>query len=162
VLVRVSLVKIVSGGQTGADRAALDWAIERGVDHGGWCPRGRKAEDGTIAQRYRLAETPSDGYAQRTEWNVRDSDGTAILSLAAILTGGSKRTADLARQYGRPSLYLARERSGAEAGERLRRFVQAHGIRILNVAGPRASTEPAIREFVRETLDQAFGASSPD
>jgi len=157
----MSLVKIVSGGQTGADRAALDWAIEHRVDHGGWCPRGRKAEDGAIAQRYRLAETPSDSYAQRTEWNVRDSDGTVILTLAETLTGGSKKTADLARQYGKPALHLARERGGRDAGERLRRFAQAHGIRVLNVAGPRASTEPAIHEFVRETLDRAFGPSSP-
>ncbi len=158
----MSLVRIVSGGQTGADRAALDWAMEHGVDHGGWCPRGRKAEDGMVAHRYRLAETPSDGYAQRTEWNVRDSDGTVIVTLAETLTGGSKKTADLARQYGKPALHLARERSGGDAGERLRRFVQEHGIRVLNVAGPRASTEPAIRAFVRETLDQAFGPSSPD
>jgi hypothetical protein len=65
--------KIVSGGQTGADRAALDWALSRGIECGGWCPKGRKAEDGRIAKRYPLIETPSASYVQRTEWNVRDT-----------------------------------------------------------------------------------------
>jgi putative molybdenum carrier protein len=152
----VGLVRIVSGGQTGADRAALDWAIARGIPHGGWCPRGRRAEDGTIPDRYRLTETPSDSYVQRTEWNVRDSDGTVILGLAEMLTGGSRRTAELARQYGRPWLHLARDAPARDAGRELREFVQERGIRVLNVAGPRASTEPAVGEFVRAILDLAF------
>jgi hypothetical protein len=154
----VGLVRIVSGGQTGADRAALDWAIAHGIPHGGWCPRGRRAEDGTIPPRYRLTETSSDRYVERTEWNVRDSDGTVILSLAPTLTGGSKRTAELARQQGRPWLHLARDAGAPDPGQRLRRFVQEHEIRALNVAGPRASTEPAVGAFVTEVLDLAFGA----
>jgi len=156
----VTLVKIVSGGQTGADRAALDWAIARTLPHGGWCPRGRKAEDGTIAPAYRLTETPGDSYMQRTEWNVRDSDGTVILSLSRTLTGGSRRTAELAQQHGKPWLHLSKDASTGNSGERLRRFVQEHHIRVLNVAGPRASTEPDIGEFVRATLDLAFAAPS--
>lgn len=156
----VTLVKIVSGGQTGADRAALNWAMTRGVLHGGWCPRGRKAEDGTIGPDYRLTETPSDSYVQRTEWNVRDSDGTVILSLSRTLTGGSRRTAELAQQHGKPWLHLSKDANKGNAGERLRRFVQEHHIRVLNVAGPRASTEPDIGEFVRATLDLAFAAPS--
>ena len=91
--------KIVSGGQTGADRAALDWSIKNGIPHGGWCPKGRKAEDGPIDGKYQLKETPSSNYPQRTEWNVRDSDGTVVFSVKAVLTGGSKRTVDLARQH---------------------------------------------------------------
>ncbi len=154
------LVKIVSGGQTGADRAALNWAMTHGVPHGGWCPQGRKAEDGTIAPGYRLTETPSDSYVQRTEWNVRDSDGTVILSLSRTLTGGSRRTAELAQQHGKPWLHLSKDANTGNAGERLRRFVQEHYIRVLNVAGPRASTEPDIGEFVTTTLDLAFGAPS--
>ena len=75
---RILPERIVSGGQTGADRAALDWAIERGIPHGGWCPRGRRAEDGRIDRRYALRETPAHDYQQRTRWNVRDSDGTLI------------------------------------------------------------------------------------
>jgi hypothetical protein len=156
----VTLVKIVSGGQTGADRAALNWAMTRGVLHGGWCPRGRKAEDGTIGPDYRLTETPSDSYVQRTEWNVRDSDGTVILSLSRTLAGGSRRTAELAQQHGKPWLHLSKDANKGNAGERLRRFVQEHHIRVLNVAGPRASTEPDIGEFVRATLDLAFAAPS--
>jgi len=81
--------KINSGSQTGADRAALDFAIEHGIPHGGWCPGGRKAEDGPIDSRHRLKETPSGDYVERTEWNVRDSDGTVVLSIAAVLKGGS-------------------------------------------------------------------------
>jgi len=147
---------IVSGGQTGADRAALDWALARGADHGGWCPRGRRAEDGPIAPRYRLRETPDDSYVQRTEWNVRDSDGTVILSLSATLTGGSRMTAELAARLGKPWLHLSRETDGDAAGARLRHFVRARRIRVLNVAGPRASTAPAVGDFVRLTLDRAF------
>ena len=74
--------RIVSGGQTGADRAALDWAIARRIPHGGWCPQGRKAEDGVIEAKYHLTETPSADYIQRTEWNVRDSNGTVVFSIA--------------------------------------------------------------------------------
>ena len=155
------LEKVVSGGQTGADRAALDWAIARGLDHGGWCPRGRRAEDGTIARRYRLTETPSDSYVERTECNVRDSEGTVILSVGETLTGGSKRTAELARQHGKPWLHLSKEATPGDAGKRLYGFVQEHGIRVLNVAGPRASTEPDIGEFVRQVLDQAFRGGPP-
>ncbi|HET7876566.1 MAG TPA: putative molybdenum carrier protein [Methylomirabilota bacterium] len=151
--------KIVSGGQTGADRAALDWAVAHGVSHGGWCPRGRLAEDGVIPARYRLAETPAGDYAQRTEWNVRDSDGTAVLSMGETLSGGSRATAELARAHGRPWVHLSAGLGADAAAERLREFVRIHDIRVLNVAGPRASHEPGVGEFVRAVLDRAFGAA---
>ena len=154
---KLELVKIVSGGQTGADRAALDWAIAHELPHGGWCPRGRKAEDGTIPSRYRLSETPGAAYVQRTEWNVRDSDGTAVLSLSRTLTGGSSKTVELAQQHGKPWIHLARNAHAVDAANQLRRFVEEHGIRVLNVAGPRASTEPGIGAFVLTVLDRAFG-----
>jgi hypothetical protein len=150
-------ITIVSGGQTGADRAALDWAIDRGLEHGGWCPRGRRAEDGVIAARYRLRETPSDRYEQRTQWNVRDSDGTVILTLAATLTGGSRTTAECAEALGRPYLHVSSAADGDGAADAVRSFVETHGIRVLNVAGPRASGEPAVAAFVRSTLDRALG-----
>src|SRR6478735_3602017 len=95
-IVGCTMERVVSGGQTGADRAALDWAIAKGIPHGGWCPKGRKAEDGPIDNGYRLQETPSANYVQRTEWNVRDSDSTVIFSIGETLTGGSKKTVDLA------------------------------------------------------------------
>lgn len=79
--------KLVSGGQTGADVAGRDWALENNIAHGGWCPRGRKSEDGSIGQHYHLVETPSSGYLQRTEWNVRDSDATEQMQLNVDMSG---------------------------------------------------------------------------
>src|SRR5690242_16007377 len=108
------LNRIVSGGQTGADRAALDFAIERGIPHGGWCPAGRRSEDGPIDQRYQLKETPSSGNVQRTEWNARDSDGTVVFSIAPELTGGSKKTVFLAHKHGKPVLRISRDGGSAE------------------------------------------------
>ena len=135
-------MKIVSGGQTGVDRAALNVALELGLEVGGWCPRGRRAEDGAIAQLYPLRETPSHSYSQRTEWNVRDSDGTLIL-YRGILGGGTRLTVELARRYGRPLSIL--DLTGDEDTEKVRQWLQAHAIRVLNVAGPRESGEPGIQ-----------------
>lgn len=148
--------RIVSGGQTGADRAALDWALARGLPCGGWCPRGRRAEDGAIDARYPLTETPSEDYAQRTEWNVRDSDATVILSLAASLTGGSRLTRELAAKHGKPCLHL---HPGVDAPRLLAAFVRDHRVRVLNVAGPRASNEPGVYAYARQVLDAAFGTA---
>ena len=144
--------KIISGGQAGADRAGLDVAIELAIPHGGWCPRGRPAEDGPIPERYQLAETPIEDSAQRTEWNVRDSDGTVIFSIADKLIGGSASTEALASKYRKPCLHLSREEDREKAAERLREFVRANRAAILNVAGSRLSEEPEISEFVRATL----------
>src|SRR5438477_3503455 len=136
--------KIISGGQTGADRAVLDFAVAHRIPHGGWCPCGRVAEDGTIPCRYQLIETPSADSAQRTEWNVRDSDGTVIFSLAPKLSGGSKKTFEFAHQYQKPCLHLSGEREGADAAKKLSQFLAEHRIKILNVAGSRESEEPGI------------------
>jgi hypothetical protein len=141
--------RIVSGGQTGADRAALDWAIARGLAHGGWCPRGRLAEDGRIDERYRLRETPSNEYAQRTRWNVRDSDATLIVSRGALLSGGSAYTARCAERYGRPCLHV---HPGADAPEDILAWLERHRVRTLNVAGPRASSAPGIYDYVVQVL----------
>src|SRR2546426_6950977 len=97
--------KVISGGQTGVDRAALDVALELGVPAGGWCPKGRKAEDGSLAPCYPLTETPSEEYWQRTEWNVRDSDGTLVLTRGAP-TEGTAYTIEVAKKLGRPCLVL--------------------------------------------------------
>ena len=80
--------RVVSGGQSGADRAGLDWALSRQVAHGGWCPKGRRSEDGPIPAIYGLSETPLSNYLQRTEWNVRDSDATIVFTLTDALDGG--------------------------------------------------------------------------
>jgi hypothetical protein len=148
--------KIVSGGQTGADRAAQDWAIEHGVQHGGWCPKGRKAEDGVIDVRYNLNETTSSAYSARTELNVRDSDGTVIISIAQELRGGSRQTAEFAAKRGKPVLHVSRADGAHEAALKLRQFVVQNGIRVLNVAGPRASEEPTVAEFVNLVLTKAL------
>jgi hypothetical protein len=147
--------KIVSGGQTGADRAALDWAIKRGVAHGGWCPKGRKAEDGVIDPRYSLTETPSEVYSQRTEWNVRDSDGTAVFSVRRELRGGTLLTVELAGRYNKPIIHLCAQDEGTNHAQELRSFIEEFGISVLNIAGPRESDEPDVYRFVSRVLDQA-------
>ncbi len=152
------LLRIVSGGQTGADRAALDWAMARGIPHGGWCPRGRRAEDGRVPDRYRLEETPSRDYAQRTRWNVRDSDATLIVSRTAALGGGSAYTARCAQRLGRPWLHA---RPGADDPAAIAAFVAGRRIRSLNVAGPRCSSDPGIYRYVREVLDRLAAVSRP-
>jgi hypothetical protein len=149
-------LKIISGGQTGADRAALDWAIAQGVPHGGWCPKGRMAEDGPLNERYNLKETPKRSYLQRTEWNVRDSDGTVVFSIASQLTGGSQKTVFLACKLGKPILHISRNGDPQSPTEALVRFICENRIKVLNVAGPRASKEPAVVEFVAATLQKAL------
>jgi hypothetical protein len=153
-------IKIISGGQTGADRAALDWAILHRIPHGGWCPKGRLAEDGPIPGRYRLRETPAADYATRTEWNVRDADATVIFSIAKKLSGGSRLTAELARAHHKPLLHVCRAAPRGVPAKRLLAFLQRHEIKTLNVAGPRASEEPAIARFVRDTLERVFASPS--
>jgi hypothetical protein len=143
---------LVAGGQTGADRAALDWAIDQGIAHGGWCPRGRKTEDGVLPERYQLRETPGAAYLQRTEWNVRDSDATLIFTLDDKLEGGSKRTAAFADSLGKPWLHV---RPGVHP-KYVARFLARHGVKVLNVAGKRESSAPGVGNLVREVLSQAL------
>jgi hypothetical protein len=131
--------KIVSGGQTGADRAALDWAVAQGIPHGGWCPDGRLAEDGRIPDDYQLTELLGGGYRQRTRQNVIDSDGTLIVNLGC-LEGGTLETQRFAERHGKPCLLIQAEASQrATQAENLNRWLHAHHILTLNVAGPRAS-----------------------
>jgi hypothetical protein len=149
--------KIVSGGQTGADRAALDWELARGWPHGGWCPADRRAEDGTLDPRYGLRPTPSENVAQRTEWNVRDSDATLIVSVEPLLSGGSRLTQVLAEQRAKPCLHLSGDLAAALAAELLRGFVAHHRVKILNVAGPRATKEAGVYDLTWKLLERAFG-----
>ncbi|MDZ4656918.1 MAG: putative molybdenum carrier protein [Bythopirellula sp.] len=151
---------IVSGGQTGADRAALDFAIRFGIPHDGWCPRGRLAEDGSLDECYQLQETSSRKYDQRTRWNVRDSDATLVVSIQSQPTGGTALTLGVARQQGKPCLHIARENttSVSEAGEQVAEFLLAHHVERLNIAGPRASQEPEIAAFVNDLLTAALAS----
>jgi hypothetical protein len=137
--------KLVSGGQSGVDRAALDTALGLGVPCGGWCPRGRRAEDGPIPARYPLTETPSSDYGERTRRNVRDSDATLILTWGEP-AGGTLLTLDECRKAGKPCLVvdLGGGTDPAEAGREARPWVAANVAGgVLNVAGPRASEQPA-------------------
>lgn len=152
---RADLV-FISGGQTGADRAALDFAMTAGYAHEGWCPRTRRAEDGVIANCYQLRETPSREYLQRTEWNVRDSDGTLVFSGTAKATGGTLRTVQFARAHAKPVLVLHPGLDPVTAGEKVAEWVRQHGIRRLNVAGTRASKSPGIGAFTQTVLHHAF------
>lgn len=136
------VVKIVSGGQAGVDRAALDWAIMRGLPHGGWCPKGRTAEDGVIDSRYALKETESAGYRQRTRQNVIDSDGTLILNIGE-LSDGTLATQRFAERFGKPCLVVQLE-SGIEGIRQACEWLRVHRIATLNVAGPRESKRPGI------------------
>lgn len=148
--------KIVSGGQTGADRAALDWAIKRGVLHAGWCPAGRKAEDGVMPPRYQLTETEGAGYRARTVRNVRDSDGTLITNIGE-LEGGSLETMRIAERRAKAVrvVQLDQELTQDELVA-LAVWLQSSQIQTLNVAGPRESKRPAIYRATCELLDQLF------
>lgn len=136
-----ALKKVVSGGQTGVDRAALDAALELKIPCGGWCPKGRLAEDGPLPARYPLTETPTPEYAQRTEWNVRDSDGTLVLTFGEP-TGGTAQTVDVAKRLKKPHLILDLTESPSAQG--VHAWALAHAIVVLNVAGPRESKCPGI------------------
>ena len=154
------LRKIISGGQTGADRAGLDFAIEAGLEHGGYVPKGRKAEDGRIDDRYQLVELLSSSYVARTKRNVEESDGTVIFSLKSELTGGSELTRSYAIQAGKPVHHILD--GGTEKNRTalltevwpLRNFVEKNGIEVLNVAGPRESKEPGVYAFALRMLRQ--------
>lgn len=147
--------KVVSGGQTGADRMGLDWAIWHDIPHGGWSPRFRKAEDGKIPPQYQLTETPKSDYVQRTEWNVRDSDGTLIFTLGDKLSRGSAKTAFFAGRHGKPCLHVHPGLSYQPSADVLR-FVRDNNIKVLNIAGTRGSKEPYIGKFVKKVLEDAF------
>ncbi len=143
---------IVSGGQAGVDRAALDAAMESGVSIGGWCPEGRKAEDGPIAAKYPLKVLPGAGYLQRTLKNVQDSDGTAIIFFNS-LRGGTKLTRVYCDNEKKPYVLIdATEILSENAAERISDFIRENAISVLNVAGPRASKEPAAYNYTKQAI----------
>ncbi len=152
--------KIVSGGQTGVDRVALDVAIFLEIPHGGWCPRGRLAEDGTIPIQYQLTETDSSDYLVRTQRNVVESDGTLIL-YQHRMTGGTKLTAKFARQHARPvmAVDLADQDAGCRTDD-VRQWLLENSIYTLNIAGPRASGAPDIGAKAEAFLLTVFSPQS--
>lgn len=149
----------MSGGQTGVDRAALDAALARGLTCGGWCPKGRRAEDGAIPNRYPLTETESADYRLRTQRNVSDSDGTLILAIGE-LTGGTALTRDIALAQAKPLLLV--DLDTPSPTRTVCEWIQENNIRRLNVAGPRESLRPGIADRAREFLLILFAeAGSP-
>jgi len=148
--------KIISGGQTGVDQAALDVAIELGIPHSGWIPKGRLTEDGRLPDKYQLQEMPTDKYPPRTERNVVDSDGTLIISHGK-LTGGSKLTQKMALKHERPFLYVNLNEIDISGASRLiYDWLQKEEIKILNVAGSRASRDPKIYRDTMSLLKEFF------
>jgi hypothetical protein len=145
--------RIVSGGQTGVDRAALDVAMLLGIPHGGWCPKGRIAEDGLIHPRYQLQELDSAQYSDRTRRNVQDSDGTLIL-YTGELQGGTLLTLRYVHQQKKPSRKILLTHPGRR--DRIREWIEKYGIRKLNIAGPRASKFPEIYEHTVAFLCDLF------
>jgi putative molybdenum carrier protein len=156
-------VKIISGGQTGVDRAALDVALKHGIEGGGWCPTGRVDEFGKIPDRYPVKELESGGFTERTQQNVKDSDGTVII-YPGKLTGGTEQTAQFCIGQQRPHLLVDASRlSGEDAARLIGEFVLKNKIDILNVAGPRQSewaegydyTTSALEAFVNSITSRS-------
>lgn len=147
------LTKIISGGQTGTDQAALDAAIKHDIPHGGWIPKGRKTEDGILPDKYKLDEMPMASYPKRTEKNILDSDGTLIFSRGK-LTGGSALTRKMAKKHQKPWVHIDLEKvQETEASKIISGWIDNHDIHILNVAGPRASKDPGIHGIVSKILE---------
>jgi hypothetical protein len=148
--------KIISGGQTGVDRAALDAAIKLSIAHGGWIPQGRLTESGPLPPEYQLKETRSPGYAERTEKNVLDADGTLIISRGP-LTGGSEYTREMAVKHQRPWLHIDLAHQAAfQAATLINNWILNKKIEILNVAGPRASKDPKIYNDTLNIIESTY------
>ena len=148
--------KIISGGQTGVDRAALDAAINLAVAHGGWIPKGRITEAGPLPEKYKLKETRSSSYADRTEKNVQDGDGTLIIA-RGLLTGGTEYTREMAIKHKRPWLHIDLSQMAAfQAASAINQWILQNEIEILNVAGPRASKDPAVYQEALNIIESAY------
>jgi hypothetical protein len=148
--------KIISGGQTGADRAALDVAIKLGIPHGGWIPKGRITEKGPLPEKYRLQEMPTDSYSKRTEQNVIDSDGTLIIARGK-LTGGTDYTRQMTLKHNKQLLGIDLDQTNLyKAASLAASWIKMQWIEILNVAGPRASKDQQIYSDVITILEHAI------
>jgi hypothetical protein len=151
-------VKIVSGGQTGVDRAALDVALRHGIECGGWCPAGRLDEFGRIPDRYPVQELAHGGFTERTLQNVKDSDGTLII-YPGKLQGGTEQTVQFCVAQKRPCLLIdASKVSVTEAAKLITDFVRTHQIEILNVAGPRQSEWMDGYDYASRALDASLAS----
>jgi hypothetical protein len=147
--------KIISGGQTGVDRAALDWAIASDLTHGGWCPFGRLAQDGKVPDHYLLKETQSSGYSQRTRKNIEETDATLIIH-QGLLAGGSKLTLRFAQELKKPYCLFDLDKPWSPQADQARQWFSAHSVQILNIAGPSETRHPGIYDLTRKVLPLIF------
>ena len=143
---------LVTGGQTGVDRAVLDWSLEHGISHRGWCPRGRMAEDGPLPLEYRLRETATAEYAERTRLNMRDSDATLILN-EGPLEEGTRLTFEVAQTLQRPVLLVQLDNPASDAPQTILDWLRQGHFASVNVAGPRESGRPGIYQRVYQLLE---------
>ncbi len=132
----LTVTKIISGGQVGADRAGLDFAIQHGIPHGGWCPKYRMAQDGVVPEKYQLQEAEKPGYPYRTKMNVRYSDATVVFTTDPP-GRGSALTVQSCFDFGRPCLVLTPDKPLPQSARLLREFITEHRVKTLNVAGSR-------------------------
>lgn len=157
----MKLKVIISGGQTGADRAGLDFARENGMYHGGFCPAGRRAENGRIPEQYKLIELDTDDYAVRTGLNVLISDATLIVHGSPI-TPGSALTVRSCEESNRPYLLIPMDTAPLEAAAAIRKWVWARNVRALNVAGSRESRCPGVYAYTLDILNRAHAMDQPE
>lgn len=154
------LAHIISGGQTGVDRGALNFAIEAGISYGGYVPKGRLAEDGRVPDKYQLVELDSSNYIVRTRANVLLAQGTLILSPDRVPTGGAYRTLQLCREYDKPWWYANPFR--VDLAPKVAKFLRDRAVVQLNVAGPRKSKSPGIQEQTQTFLKEVLAILSQD
>ena len=156
---KVKVKKIISGGQTGVDRAALYVGLELEIPIGGYCPKGRRSEDGTIPAQYPMTETDTTNYAVRTEKNVIESDGTLVLNIGQV-SSGTAYTIKMAKKHKRPYLVVQLDQLNSTVAEEIGIWLKSNQIDILNVAGPRESKNPGIYTQALELLQEVFGGSN--
>ena len=153
------LARIVSGGQTGSDRGALDAALDCGFPCGGWCPEGRIADDGVISAEYPVVELPGAGYRKRTIRNIVDSDGTVIFCHGEPI-GGSSLTLRQCQHLNKPHLVVDMlSVTQSDAAAFIHTWSEAHGIRVLNVAGPSEGRAPGTQEWVASAIRALIAGS---
>ncbi|MCK4662041.1 MAG: putative molybdenum carrier protein, partial [Bacteroidales bacterium] len=145
--------KLISGGQTGVDRAALDFALAHQIECGGWCPKGRIAEDGIIPLKYPLTETSGSDYRERTRLNVKNGNGTLIF-INGYMDEGTKLTMDTADDLKKPC--FIHDFSKSPEKEKLLRWLSENKIKTLNIAGPRESNSLGIYGLVYDVLKKIF------
>jgi hypothetical protein len=157
----MTVTRIISGGQTGADRGGLDAAMALRLAHGGWCPAGRRAEDGTIPARYALRETPSSAYEVRTRLNIQDADGTLLFTMGAVRTPGSRSTLRCLIEHGKQYHHCNLAMKDETTIRNIRRWLDECAgfgtpVKTLNIAGTRESLALGIGRHVQRILIAAL------